>query len=527
MTKSPVTRAIALIVVLILAVGSSGCESAVARQRTAATQAPRTDGSVPQGGTLRVGVDQDFSPKTFLQIGQKLNGTVLANVYDTLIRYTRDGVTPTPSLATAWRLAPDGLSLELDLRSDVTFHDGRPFVSRDVEESIKAYIGGPWTAQFKRTAAAITRFDTQDPHRVILYFAHPLSNVFDLLDSAPILDVATLPQLKEGTVYNGTGPFRFGQWQPKQSLRLDRNDRYWGGRPALEHISYQVIPDSRALYTRLLTGQIDIADELTPQDQQLAAGRNGFQNVSLVGAESQQYVGVNVKNPALSDVRLRQAIAYSIDRERIVNDVTRGSAYAVNVAWPRWSPAYDEADNRTYRRDVNKARELVREIGEIPEIPLDYASGGNQRIIAEIVQSNLADAGIKVRLVANDYAQQSEKLVGGKFEGLWILEHGFAQFTPSTLAVSAYPFNAAKNSSNYSDPDYTAAAEAAWRVADGTSPQALAAYRRLSEILLRDLFIVEIGVRITQVAASPQVGGVDWGKRNDLRFARTYLASPQ
>ncbi len=527
MTKKPFLRAIALLTVLVLALGTSACESAVARQRGAATAAPRTDGAVPQGGTLRVGIDQDLSPKAFLQIGQALNGGVLANVYDTLIRYSRDGLTVTPSLATAWSLAPDGLSLALDLRPDATFHDGRPFVSRDVEESIKAYLGGPWTPQFKRTAAAITQFDTEDPHRVVLHFAHPLSNIFDLLDSAPILDAATLPELKEGKTFNGTGPFRFGSWQPKQSLTLDRNDHYWGGAPALEHISYQVVGDSHALYTRLLTGQVDLADGLTPHDQQLAVQRNGFQQVDLVGAESQEYVGINVKNPALSDIRLRQAIAYSIDRERIVHDVLRGSAYAANVAWPRWSPAYDEADNRTYRRDVPKARALVQQIGNVPELTLDYASVGDQRVIAEIVQSNLADAGIPVRLVANDSAQQSDKLIGGKFEGLWILEHGFAQFTPSTLAVSAYPFNAAKNSSNYSDPDYTAAAEAAWRTPDGTSAQAIAAYRRLSEVLLRDLFLVEIGIRISQVAVAPRVGSVDWGKRNELRFAKTYLASPQ
>ncbi|NED68420.1 ABC transporter substrate-binding protein, partial [Streptomyces sp. SID10244] len=197
---------------------AAGCQSAVAQQENTASQSLAPGQPAPQGGNLRVGVLGDMSPKTFLQIGTgNLAGQVVSNTFDTLIRYSRDDLTVRPSLATAWRLSPDGLSLALDLRSDVTFHNGRPFVSSDVQKSLEAYLAGPWTPQFKRTAAAITSYDTSDPHRVVLRFAHPLSNIFDLLDSAPILDAASLPQLKAGKSYIGTGPFKFASWQPNSS----------------------------------------------------------------------------------------------------------------------------------------------------------------------------------------------------------------------------------------------------------------------------------------------------------------------
>ena len=527
MRRSHRRHPLAVLVLTVLTVlAATGCQSAVSQQREASSTTLRSGDSVPTGGNLRVGVLRDLSPKTFLQIGTgALNGHVVANVYDTLTHYANDDLTVEPGLATAWQLAPDARSLTLDLRKGVRYHDGREFVSSDVEGSIKAYLSGPWTPQFKRTAAAITGYDTTDPHRVVLFFEHPLSNIFDLLDSAPIIDPQTLPQLKAGTEFNGTGPFRFGEWTPNSSVSLVRNDSYWGTRAPLDTVTFSIATDKQSLYTRLRTGQLDVAEGLGYHDEQLATERYGFRDVTLTGAESQEYLGLNVANPALKDVRVRQAIAFALDRPRIINDVFRGSGYVVNLPWPKWSPAYDDAANSTYRRDVEKGKALVAQVGEVPELTIDYSTLGNDRVIAEIVQSNLRDIGIPTRLVPNDNTQQTEKLIGGKFEGLWLLQHGFAQFTPSTLAVSAYPFNATKNSSNYQNDEYTAAATVAWTAPGGDSPPAKEAYRRLSDVLLRDLFLVEIGVVFQKVATSPAVGNVEWDRRNQLHFGETYLSS--
>lgn len=518
-------RRLVLVLALVALFGLTACTAVDRQSRVAGTQT----GVVSRGGDLRLGVLGDLSPKTFIQIGtSSVNGHVLANVFDTLITYPHDSTTPEPSLATSWQLAPDGRSLALDLRRGVRFHDGREFVSSDVEASLRAYLDDGWTPQFKRTAAAITDFDVSDPHRVTLFFAHPLSNVFDLLDSAPILDGATLDQLQAGQTFNGTGPFKFESWQPKSQVRLVRNSAYWDGEPPLDSVTLVQAHDPKSLYTRLRTGQLDVVDSsgLTVEDQELATKRYGFAGIQQVGAESQIYLGTNVEHPALADVRVRKAIALAVDRDRIVNDVYRGRGYPVNVPWPRWSPAYDEAANDTYRRDVAQARALLAEVGPVPTIPLDFTAVGAPRIVAEIVQSNLKDIGIATTLVPNDPTIQSTKLIGAEFPGLWINLHGFAQFTPSTLAVSAYPFNAAKNSSNYQNPAYTAAATAAWHTPDPTSPEALAAYRELDRIWLEDLFLIEIGVLVPHATAAPNVRGIDWDRRNQLHLANAGLTNP-
>lgn len=513
-----------LTLTLVAVMGLSACRSAVDAQQDPATPT----GPVVSGGDLRVGVLEDLSPKTFIQIANHgLNGNVLSNVFDTLISVDPKSPEPRPSLATSWTLSPDGKTLDLTLRNDVKFHSGRPFTSADVQSSLLAYLDGPWTPQFKRTAAAITGYNTRDPYRVVLSLEHPLGNIFDLLDSAPILDAESLDQLKAGKKFIGTGPFEFDSWTPNSSVRIVRNEGYWGSPPPLDSVTFVIANDPKSLYTRLRTGQLDVVDGLTNSDQQIATRRYGFVDVPLTGAEAQQYVGVNVANPVLGDVRIRRAIAFAVDRERIVNDVFRGSGYPINVPWPETSPAYDAKANTTYTRDVDRAKKILAEVGPLPPIDLDYPTKGDtDRIVAEIVQSNLGEIGLTVNLVPNDKTVHSSKLIGGSFEGLWILEHAFAQYTPSTLAVSAYPFNADENASNFVSPEYADAAETAWKTADPASPEAAAAYRRLDKIWLEDLFLIELGVVIPRITTAPGVRDVGWDRRVQLHFAQTSLTNP-
>ncbi|MEN0134269.1 MAG: ABC transporter substrate-binding protein [Rhodococcus sp. (in: high G+C Gram-positive bacteria)] len=514
-----VTAVVAALVVL-----ATGCTSAVGLQRSGTAEALEPGQDVPTGGTARIGVGADLIPATFLSLGNNpTNGGVSANVFDTLVQYPHDSLEPEPRLATSWQLSDDGRRLELALRNDVRFHNGKEFTSRDVEFTLRTYTDPSWNAQFRRTAAAITAFDTSDPHRIVLTLSQPTGNIFDLLAVARILDGDTVDGLKEGRVFNGTGPFTFVSWQPKVALSLARNADYWGGPPHLDGVTFAVVSDDQALVTKLRTGQIDAAYGLPSLDAELAVSRGGFRSHVLEGAESDQYIGINVSAPPLNDVRVRQAIAYAIDRDRILTDVYRGKGYASSLPWPRTSPAYDDEAANTYRRDADRARALVAEIGDVPAIPLNYPADRTSRIIAEIIQANLRDVGIAVDLIPTDAAQMTSLLVAGQFPGLWVTQHGFAQMTPSTLAVAAFPFNAVKNASNFLDPGYQAHAVAAWQQQDPTSPEAISAYRELNADLLDSLFLVEIGVVQTEVVVSTNLGGFDWSRTNDPRFDSTYL----
>ncbi|MFC9787374.1 ABC transporter substrate-binding protein [Rhodococcus sp. NPDC127528] len=518
-------RGAGLTAAAILGTGLLGaCSSAVGEQKAGAGTGAA--GTPVRGGTLQTGITADVIPSTFLT-NTAGSTTVIGLAYDSLVRYPHDKVEPGPRLAKSWRLAADGLSLTLDLRDDVTFHSGRPFTSTDAEFSIRTYADPKWTAQLRSTAAAITAFDTSDPHRLGLTFAHPLGNIFDLLDTVPILDRESIDKLSAGEAFVGTGPFKLVSRTPNTALVFERNEHYWiPDRPFLDRVEVAIIPDSQALLSSLKSGQVAVASGLNYRDNETLGKTNGFQSVSLEGAELQVYVGANVTHPALADVRVRRAVAYAVDRDRVIAEVFRGSGYPVNLPWPKTSPAYDEAKNGTYARDVAKAKAVLVEYGTpVPELPLTYQAGNPfYEATAQIVQANLAEVGIPVRLDPQEGAAFVKQLIGGTIPGLWTTFHSWAQYVPSTLTVSAYPFNALKNASHYESPAYVAAADEAWQVVDGTGADAKAKYGAVSDQLLDGLFLVEIGVVLNQLAAAQKVHGIDWTKRSEIVYTDAYLA---
>lgn len=501
--------------------GAAGCESAVSQASSAGDA-----GSPQRGGTIKAGIAQDVIPGNFLTNSNTGITVIIGLAYDFLIRYPNDSVQPTPALATAWQLADDGRSLTLDLRDDVTFHSGRPFTSKDVEFSITTYADPLWTAQLRSTAAAVTSFDTSEDHKITLGFAHPLGNIFDLLDTVPILDSESIEELRTGAKFVGTGPFQVTGWQPNTSISFTRNEKYWvPERPYADAVDVTIIPDPKALLAALKSGQVQFANGLSSLDVENLTRSEDFTKIRLEGAEKQLYVGSNVTAEPLNDVRVRQAIAYAVDKDRVVADVVRGAGYTASLPWPRYSVAFDEAANATYTRDVAKAKALIAEVGSIATLPLTYQTGPLQEALATIVQSNLAEVGITVELDPVDGAQFVKQLIGAQFKGLWVAIHSWAQYTPSTLTVSAYPFNAHKNASRFVSQDYIAAADAAWEIAEGTSATAVAAYQKVSEQLLDEAFLAEIAIYWEQWATSSTLQGAGYTKRSELLLTDAWLTT--
>ncbi|WP_280298510.1 ABC transporter substrate-binding protein [Nocardia neocaledoniensis] len=494
----------------------AACTSAVGEQK-----AGGRDATPVRGGTLKVGIREDLVPANILT-NTAATPVVIGLVYESLIRYPNDKLEPQPLLAKAWQLAADGRSITLDLRDDVKFHSGRQFTANDVEFSIRTYADAKWSAQLRSTAAAVTGFDIVSPTRIVLQLAHPLSNIYDLLDTVPILDSESIDRLGTGDVYIGTGPFKYVQRIPNSQLIFERNPDYRiPERPYLDRVEVSIIPDPTALLSALKSGQIAVARELAFRDAENLGKSGSFQVDNLEGAELQIYVGVNVTEPALADLRVRQAIAYGLDRERVIAEVFRGAGYPLNAPWPKTSPAYDESRNTRFGRDIGKAKELLAQAGKPPRLPLTFAPGYDE--VAQIVQANLAEIGIEVVLDPVDAATFVKQLTGQQFRGLWVTDHSWAQFVPSTLAVSAYPFNARRNASRYDSPAYTAAADAAWKLPQATGPDAVRAYQAISDQLLEGLFLIEIGVRFQQYSSTNKVHGFGWTKRREPVLTDTFL----
>ncbi|MFT4082497.1 MAG: ABC transporter substrate-binding protein [Nocardioides sp.] len=502
----------------VVLLGIAGCSSAVEDSKS---------GTPTSGGTLLGGIGIDLVPANFYTNSNFGVTTIIGLVYESLLLYPLDSLEPQARLATDWQISDDGLTVTLNLRKGVTFHSGREFTSKDVAFSLKTYADPAWNGQMQSTAATIASYDTSQKHQVVLTLKHPLGNILDLLEVVPIVDSESIDGLKDGSKYIGTGPFKFEKWTPNSRLTFTKNDDYWvDGRPYLDGVDIAIVTDTTQLFSQIRSGQVDYAFGTSFTDNE-KLDTSKFTITKLSGAEEQIYLGANVTADPLDDLTIRQAIAYAIDRDRIMKEVYRNSGYAVNLPWPKYSTAYDAKLNQTYTLDLAKAKSLVaKHEGTLPTIPLTYASDiPSYEATAQIIQANLKEIGITVKLDPVDPATFVSQLIGAKFKGLWTTFHSWAQYTPSTLTISAYPFNAAHNASNYSDAGYTKDATTAWQQVDGTSSQAVSAYGAVSQDLLDALFLIEIGVIEDQWVTSSAVSGVTYTKRHEVILTDAKLAS--
>lgn len=298
-----------------------------------------------------------------------------------------------------------------------------------MKASLTNYADPTHSGQLARTAALISEVDTSDPATAVLHLDRRVNNLFDLSDIVPVIDDKEVDAFNAGTGFNGTGAFRFGERHPGARLDLPANEQYWGGAPRLDDAEIIVVPDERTLYSQLRSGQLDVVSDAGARDAEALEGNDLFRVLDRTGVDGNIYAGLNTRPPGLTDGRVRQAIGSAIDRDHILEEVFRGRGRTTSLPWPTYSPAFDEVANEHYTRDIDRARQLLAEAGgaeTIPEIPVSYTAGSGS-------------------------------------------EPNIAQYTPSILSVSAFPFNSAKNASNFLDDDY---ATDAWTVADADDPGA-------------------------------------------------------
>ncbi|WP_245670282.1 ABC transporter substrate-binding protein [Corynebacterium crudilactis] len=475
------------------------------------------------GGTVRIGTTSDLTPALVFSGTKASEQTLTGLVYDTLVSYPADSLDPQPRLAENWEVSPDGLTLTLELRKNVTFHDGRPFTSKDVEFSLQTYSDPAYAGQLARVAQLITKYDTSDPHRIVLELEDRANNIFDLFSIVPIIDKNSFDQWVNGEEYIGTGAFEFVVWYPGSRIEFEANKEYWDGAPAVNGAELLVIPDQQTQFSQLRSGQLDLLADALPRDIKAVEDSPTFNVVTTQGTGSMVYAGANVTAPGLEDPRVRQAISLAVDRDRIVKEVYQDRARATSLPWPEYSPAYEPSADAP-QRDVALAKKLIDQVGSIPTITISYGSNSlEHQDIAQIISANLAELGIETKLEPVEYTTMISQLRNGSFPGLWVLGHGFAQYNPATLVTSAFPFNSIKNSSNFSHDAYAADVQRSWRTTDPNSTSALDAYKDLNKHLLEQSFVIELASPDSEFITSGNLHGIGWSKRGELDLSDVYF----
>ena len=370
------------------------------------------------------------------QVPRHLNGAVQSGIatavpstqiFASPLRYD-DAWNPQPYLAESWSFSEDGLSLTLNLREGVKFHDGRPLTSKDVAFSIMTIKANhPFQSMF----APVTGVDTPDDGTAIIRLSQPHPALLLALSPAlaPIIpehvygdgqDVKSHPA---NAAPIGAGPFKLKEFTPGEVIILEKNPDYFlEGLPKLDEIVIRIIRDESALLIAVENGEVDLypfastsqAIRRLEKVERLAITDKGYAGIGPI-----VWLAFNTQSEKLSDKRVRQAIAYAIDRDFITRALHRGVSTPQRSPIIESSPFFD-ASMPAYDTDLDKAKALLAEAGvETLTLTVDYipAVTEQQQNIAEYLRSQLGKIGIEIEVRASpDFPTWAQRVSNGDFE---------------------------------------------------------------------------------------------------------------
>ena len=384
-----------------------------------------SNGQTPEyGGSIVVAVTGDpggLNPAITTQGGVH---TVCGSIFSGLVAQDFD-LNPVPDLATSWEVSPDGLIYTFHLAPNAEFHDGVPVTSEDVRWTFEELL----LKFHSRTRASIgdrlSRILTPDAHTVVFEFKTPYAAFLQLIDvtNAPIMpkhlfentDPMTNPHTTNPV---GSGAFKFLEWAKGDRITLVRNERYFKtGKPFLDRIVYKVMPSAATAAIAFENGEADYFLNPTPLDIErlnklpgvviTEKGREGFAGVETVV--------LNLNKAPLSDVRVRRAMAYAIDKNYIVDKIAFGKG---TVATGPISSQLKWAHNPNvvkYERNLPLAEQMLDDAGykrdsEAVRFHLKFVYAASYAKVVEVVRDQLRDVGIVVDLEQLEFSAAVDRV---------------------------------------------------------------------------------------------------------------------
>jgi len=417
-----------------------------------------------------VGIPSDVTPDS-AQVFQAANQPLRRTVFDYLLDKNADG-TYRPALASSYEWNSDKTSLVLTLQDGVTFHSGRSFTADDVVFSVKTAMVDGSKVQASKLLSRASDITASGKNQITVTFDKPFAGYLDALAMLPIIDQKTYADIASGKQVVGTGPFSWKAWTPGSTLELARNADYWrDGLPYADAVEFSVISESQAMLAALQSGSLDLVNRMIPRDAATLKKNSDYTVQATEGFDV--YVGVNVAVKPLDDIKVRQAIAYGLDRQRIADQVYSGFAEPSCVPWSSSTPGVtkDMIDHYTY--NVDKGKALLSEAGATgTEIELtSFASDPAYAAIAQIVQYGLEQIGLKIKPASYDQATFTKQIQTASFKGLWVTPVALTTMGLVTAMLTANPLKVGQNAHNFTDPQYETDVNA---VLDATTDDAFA-----------------------------------------------------
>jgi peptide/nickel transport system substrate-binding protein len=355
-------------------------------------------------------------------------------------------------LASNVESSADGMTVTFTLQDNVKFHDGKPLSSADVKYTFDKFLASdsPKAVPFfdNNKQPLVKSVEAPDPRTVVFRLSRQWLELF-----ANLIPIAIIP---EGTFETqaqkplGTGAFKFVRYdESQQVVDMEAHDAYWEGAPNIKHLRVKVILDANTQQAELVAGRVDLAinTALSPDAYVNLARNPNLQLVQSPGVNV-QYIGFNSESAPVNNPRVRQAIAYAIDRESIIKNLLQGQARIAHSILPQESWAYSP-EQKTYNYDPAQAKKLLDEAGlrdpdgDGPKMrleqPLSFKISASNSVVRQyvsVMQNSLREVGLPVNIETLEDNTLREAQRNGQYQ--LPPDAGWAAIkTPSFCAISS------------------------------------------------------------------------------------------
>ena len=416
---------------------------------------------------------------------------VAAQIYSQLVE-TDENMNIIPGLAESWTFVDDRTT-DFKLREGVKFHNGEELKASDVKFTLERMIASPTVAHITNAIERVEVLDdynvriiTTDPFGPLLYhLSHTASSI---LNEKAVTDGGS----DYGQNPIGTGPYKFVNWAAGDRINLKAFGDFYDGKQSIENVTFRNIVEGTNRAIALETGEVDISYDIEPIDKDNIRNKKGLQ---LVEGEalSNGYFGMNVNKAPFNNQKVRQAVAYAINSQDIIDAVILGAGRASNSPIGPRVFGYNP-DAKQYSQNIEKAKQLMVEAGITSPVNTTIWTNDNPvRVqIAQILQAQLREIGINMSIEVVEWGAFLDGTSRGDHDTFilsWTTVTGDADYGMYAL-FSSDTHGGAGNRSFYSNPRVD---ELLIQGRTSTDPQVRhAAYNELQALLQEEVPTVSL-----------------------------------
>lgn len=441
-------------------------------------------------------------------------------------------------LAKDFKTAPDNVTVTFTLQDNVKFHNGKDFTSADARYTLDALFqtGGYKGASFFDTVDGkkqphIVSMETPDAKTLVVKVARPalVNQLLSNLVAIPIIPEGTIEQQKTAPI--GSGAFKFLKFdQVNNFVELEANPNYFEGAPKIQKLNVKTVTDANALQAEMQSGRVDIVPNPTNFSADTYNSLKNNPNLQVVQSNGSnvRYIGFNVTQKPVDNVKLRQAIAYAIDREKIINDLLAGQAKVAHSILPEESWAFNGGTRYNY--DPAKARQLVQESSYKGEVIKFKLASGVQAVsqYSQVIQSQLKEVGINSELETLENNTLLEQLRQGQFEmntAQWVGGNQDPIFLRDLFASGESPDKKAggRNRARYANAEFDKIVQEAVDATDKNKAKEL--YGKAQQIVSDELPLLPLWYPANMVVATKRLGNIKINASGDWTFVKDLTVS--